>query len=171
MQRDSNRSWFAWLVAAALALHAAGAAAAPSQCHYCGMRRTEFGHSWVEIRYDGERPLGFCSLHCASIHLVVRSHKVPGQILVGDYRTRKLIDARRAHWVIGGDEPGVMTLRAKWAFEGRTEAEDFIEKHGGRLGCFDEALKAAFEDMYRDILMVEERMDERRKAAQHPGAR
>lgn len=39
--------------------------------------------------------------------------------MVGDYNTKRLIDAEKAVWVIGGGKQGVMTKRAKWAFEKR----------------------------------------------------
>jgi nitrous oxide reductase accessory protein NosL len=68
--------------------------------------------------------------------------------MVGDYRTKKLIDAQGAWWVIGGDRYGVMSLRGKWAFAEKGDAEDYIKEHGGSLGSFDDALKAAFEDMW-----------------------
>jgi len=74
--------------------------------------------------------------------------RVPKAIMVGDYRTKKLIDAQGAYWVIGGSRSGVMSIQGKWAFEEKADAEDFIREHGGKTGSFDEALQAAFEDMY-----------------------
>jgi nitrous oxide reductase accessory protein NosL len=41
-----------------------------------------------------------------------------------------------------------MSIQGKWAFEERRGAEDFVKDHGGKVGSFDEALQAAFEDMY-----------------------
>jgi nitrous oxide reductase accessory protein NosL len=36
---------------------------------------------------------------------------------VSDYNTNRLIDAKKAYWVVGGNKSGIMTKRAKWAFE------------------------------------------------------
>jgi nitrous oxide reductase accessory protein NosL len=62
---------------------------------------------------------------------------------VGDYNTKKLIDAKTATWVIGGSKQGVMTKVAKWAFAEKKAADAFIKANGGKLATFDDELKAA----------------------------
>jgi nitrous oxide reductase accessory protein NosL len=52
---------------------------------------------------------------------------------------------------------GVMTKRAKWAFEKKDDAEKFIKEDGGAIAPFDEAMKGAYEDMYADTKMIRER--------------
>jgi len=91
--------------------------------------------------------------------------KTPRAIQVGDLNTKKLIDAEKATWVIGGSKPGVMTKRAKWAFETRPTAEAFAKENGGTLAGFDEALKANFEDMYDDVKMIRDKRAAMRKKA------
>jgi nitrous oxide reductase accessory protein NosL len=76
---------------------------------------------------------------------------------VGDYNTKMLVDAEKAFWVIGGNKPGVMTKRAKWAFAKKEDAEKFISENGGSLGSFEQAFKVSFEDMYNDTKMIQER--------------
>ncbi len=131
-------------------------------CPYCGMDREKFGHSRMLIEYDDGSNAGLCSLHCASIELALHIDKTPRVIWVGDYNSKKLIDAERAFWVIGGNRPGVMTRRAKWAFEKKEEAEEFVKANGGSLSTFEEAIKAAYEDMYADTKMIRERRKMRR---------
>lgn len=131
-------------------------------CPYCGMERRQFAHSRVFIEYDDDSTFGACSLHCAAIELAVHIDKTPRAIRVGDYSERSLIDAEKAHWVLGGAKPGVMTKRAKWAFEKREGAERFVQEHGGTIITFDEAIKAAYEDMYSDTKMIRERRKMRR---------
>jgi nitrous oxide reductase accessory protein NosL len=126
-------------------------------CPHCGMDRGQFAHSRMMIVYDDGTEAGLCSLHCASIDLAVNIDKTPKAIYVGDYSTKKLIDAEQAFWVIGGNKPGVMTKRAKWAFEKKADAEAFLQKEGGKLASFDEAIKAAYEDIYSDTKMIRER--------------
>jgi len=50
----------------------------------------------------------------------------------------------------------VMTGQAKWAFASRDSAERFIKENGGRITGFDEAIKAAYDDMYQDTKMIRE---------------
>jgi copper chaperone NosL len=126
-------------------------------CKYCGMNRETFAHSRVLIEYDNGTSEGTCSLHCMAIDLALNIDKTPKAILVGDYNTKKLIDAEKGFWVIGGNKMGVMTKRAKWAFEKKDEAEKFVKENGGSMATFDEAIKLAYEDMYADTKMIRER--------------
>jgi copper chaperone NosL len=123
-------------------------------CKYCGMDRQKFAHSRMHIDYDDGTAMGTCSIHCAAIDLSLNIDKTPKMIGVGDYNTKNLIDAEKAFWVIGGNKPGVMTKRAKWAFEKKADAEQFIKDNGGKLASFDEAMKASYEDMYEDSKMI-----------------
>jgi len=131
-------------------------------CPYCGMDRERFGYSRMFIEYDDGTTAGLCSLHCACIELALHIDKTPRTIWVGDYNTKKLVDAEKATWVIGGSKSGVMTRRAKWAFEKREDAEAFVKENGGDLTTFEVAIKAAYEDMYADTRMIRERRKMRR---------
>lgn len=126
-------------------------------CSYCGMNRGHFAHSRVLIVYDDDTEIGVCSLHCAAVELAVKLDKTPKSIQVGDYNTKKLIDAERAAWVIGGNKTGVMTKRGKWAFENKADAEAFVKENGGTMATFDEAIKAAYEDMHADTKMIRDK--------------
>ncbi len=128
-----------------------------SSCTYCGMDRAKYSHSRVLIEYDDGSSFGACSLHCAAVDLANNIDKSPKSIGVGDYNSKKLIDAQGAFWVIGGKKPGVMTVNAKWAFEDKHAAEKFIKENGGVLATFDDAIKAAYEDMYKDTKQIRER--------------
>ncbi|MCF8144041.1 MAG: nitrous oxide reductase accessory protein NosL [Deltaproteobacteria bacterium] len=130
---------------------------ADEECRYCGMKRADYGHSWVIIEHGDGSKEGLCSVHCAAIDMALHIDKTVNKITVGDYNTKKQIDADRAFWVIGGDKMGVMTARAKWAFETRAAADNFMREHGGRSATFDEIMKAAFEDMYEDTLMIQKK--------------
>lgn len=123
-------------------------------CPYCGMDRAKFAHSRVYVEYDDGTTIGCCSLHCAAMDLALKIDKTPMAIMVGDYNSKKLIDAEKAYWVIGGNKMGVMTARAKWAVEDKEAADRFIKDYGGKLATFDDALQAAFEDMHDDVKMI-----------------
>ncbi len=136
-------------------------------CKYCGMDREKFGHSRMLIEYDDGTSLGTCSLHCMAVELAIHIDKTPKAILVGDYNSKTLIDAEKASWVIGGSRMGVMTKKAKWAFEKKEAAEKFKAENGGNLASFEQAIEAAYEDMYADTRMIRERRKMRKMEHKH----
>lgn len=129
----------------------------PDSCKYCGMDRAKFAHSRMVVDYDDGTSAGTCSIHCLAVELANNIDRGPKSIKVGDYGTKALIDAETATWVIGGDKQGVMTSRAKWAFAKKAEAEAFSSANKGTIATFDEAIKGAYEDMYKDTKMIRER--------------
>ena len=140
---------------------------APEFCKYCGMDRTKFAHSRILVEYDNSTAAGTCSLHCLAVELANSIDKSPKSIKVGDYGSKQLIDAESATWVLGGDKQGVMSSRAKWAFASKADAEAFIRENKGTAVNFEDAIKAAYEDMYKDTKMIRERRKARRlKAAE-----
>ncbi len=153
-----------WLVPAVLMLASPASSYAQATddvqqlpaCKYCGMDRAKFGHSRMTIEYDDKTVVGLCSLHCAAVDLALHIDKTPLAIRVADHDTRKLVDAEKAVWVLGGSKAGVMTRRAKWAFAERASAEAFVRENGGTLATFDEAMKSAYEDLYQDTKMIRE---------------
>ena len=115
---------------------------APADCNQCGMNRTQFAHSRMLVTYrDGST--GACSINCVVVDLKANKWREITSLQVGDYDTKKLIDAKTAIWVIGGKKKGVMTPVAKWAFAEKSSAEKFIKGNGGKLATFDDVLKAA----------------------------
>ncbi|MGZ3591680.1 MAG: nitrous oxide reductase accessory protein NosL [Thermodesulfobacteriota bacterium] len=126
-------------------------------CKYCGMDRKQFVHTRILIEYDDASTVGTCSIHCAAIDLALNIDKTPKAVRVGDYNSKALINAENAFWVIGGNKMGVMTKKAKWAFDKKEDAEKFIKENGGENATFDFAMKTVYEDMYADTKMIRER--------------
>ena len=126
-------------------------------CSLCGMSRDAFSFSRMVIEYDDGTVVAACSLHCAALDLANNIDKTPKSIKVADFNGKQLIDAESAFWVIGGKRPGVMSKRGKWAFEKKEGAEGFIKSNGGALAGFEEAIKAAYEDMYEDTKMIRDK--------------
>jgi copper chaperone NosL len=126
------------------------------ECRYCGMFREHFAHSRMVVHHRHGETVGVCSINCAAIDYVKNVDDLPDAIQVGDYRTKRLIDAEKAYWVIGGNRPGVMTQRAKWAFKEKRDAQAFIDKYGGRFATFEEAMEASYVDMYEDMRQLEQ---------------
>jgi len=118
------------------------------ECKYCGMFREKFAQSRALIEYEGGTAVGTCSVHCLAIDLALNTDKTPKAIMVGDYSSKKLIEAEKAFWVLGGSKAGVMSIRGKWAFEDKEGSSKYIKENGGRHTNFDEVMRASFEDMY-----------------------
>jgi len=128
-----------------------------ASCKYCGMDRQQFAHSRTLVEYDDGTSMAACSIHCAAVDLATNIDKTPKTLQVGDFNTKKLIDAETATWVIGGNKPGVMSKRAKWAFEKKEDADNFVKENGGTIATLDDAMKASYEDMYSDTKMIREK--------------
>ena len=158
-----------WPLALAIAVVFTGTFALAQQdvekhpnCKYCGMDRKMFAHSRMLLVYEDGSELGACSLHCVAVDMALNIDKMPKTIQVADFNTKNLIDAEKAVWVIGGEKQGVMSKRAKWAFEKKADAEAFIKANHGTLADFDAAIKAAYEDMYSDTQMIREKRKAKR---------
>lgn len=126
-------------------------------CGYCGMDRGTYDYSRMVIEYDDGTTVPTCSIHCAAVDLANKIDKAPKTIKVGDFNSKNLIDAEKAFWVVGGSKQGVMSKRGKWAFENKTDAENFIKVNQGSLASFEESMKMAYEDMYDDTRAIRER--------------
>ena len=137
-------------------------------CKYCGMDRKQFAHSRMLIEYEAAPAAATCSIHCVAVDFALSIDKTPKTIGVGDYNSKALIDAEKASWVAGGSQMGVMTKRAKWAFEKKDQAEKFVKENGGQPATFDEAMKAAYEDMYSDTKMIREKRKMKKMEHKHP---
>ena len=119
---------------------------APADCQKCGMNRTKFAQSRMVVTYkDGST--GTCSINCAVVDMKANKGKEVKSLQVGDYDSKKLINAKTATWVIGGKKPGVMTPVAKWAFADKSGAEKFIKGNGGKLATFDDVRKATEKEL------------------------
>ena len=137
-------------------------------CAYCGMDRKTFGYSRMLVEYTDGTSVGTCSIRCIVLDLTQNLSKLPCSLKVGDYQTKKLIEANKAFWVVGGNKRGVMTQTAKWAFEKESSAKEFINSHGGELVVFHGALKAAYEDIYEEVKETLERAEERKAKNGNP---
>ncbi len=114
-----------------------------NDCAHCGMTREKFSHSRMLITYADGTSVGVCSIHCTAIELKTGKGNPVKSLQVADLDTKKLVDAEKAVWVIGGDKKGGMTKTPKWAFARKSDAEAFIKKSGGKLATYKEALAMA----------------------------
>ncbi len=136
-------------------------------CPHCGMDRVKFAHSRMLIEYENAPSVGTCSIRCLAVEYVNAIDKQPTAIKVGDFNTKKLIDAETAYWVMVPGKMGVMTQRAKWAFAEKAAAEAYIAENGGDLVSFDSAMKAALQDLYTDTQMIRKKRKMKRMKKMH----
>ncbi len=118
----------------------------PKECKQCGMDRVAFAHGRMLIVYADGSAAATCSLNCAAVQMKENGKKQVKSLKVADYSTKKLIDADKAVWVIGGSRPGIMTEMPKWAFARKEDAHKFVRENGGRIATFDEALSLALKE-------------------------
>jgi nitrous oxide reductase accessory protein NosL len=128
----------------------------PKSCKQCGMDRTVFDRSRMLIVYADGTTVGVCSLHCAASEMRQNKGKQVKSLMVADYTTKELIDARTAIWVVGGKKEGVMTSVPKWAFARRESAQKFVKENGGEITPFDKVMKSAEEEVGGDAAKTHE---------------
>ncbi len=116
-------------------------------CKQCGMDMASFERSKMLIVYSDGTAAEVCGLHCAAQNMEQNKEKQIKSIMVADYTTREMIDARSATWVVGGSKNGGMNVQAKWAFAKEDEARKFIQQNGGSAASYDQAIKAAEEEV------------------------
>ncbi len=140
------------------------------KCPYCGMDRKQYHHSRHLVHYQDDLADGTCSLHCAALSLALNLDRGPKAIYAADFGAKAdpkpLVNVDAATYLIGSKLPGVMTAQSKVAFGAKADAEAAKAKEGGELGDFDAALKAAYQSMANDTLMIRKKRAEKRKAQQ-----
>ena len=144
------------------------------KCPYCGMDRTQYHHRRHLVHYQDDLVDGTCSLHCAALSLALNLDRGPKAIYAADFGAKAdpkpLINVDQAIYLIGSKVPGVMTGQSKLAFATQAAAEAARAEHGGELGNFDAALKAAYLSMAGDTVMIrKKRAEMKQKAAGHAG--
>ncbi len=121
-----------------------------AECKHCGMDRGAFAYSRMLIEYTDGTTVGTCSIHCAAIDLALNKGKALKAIMVGNYKSKALIEAKKAIWVLGGKKKGVMTRNPTWAFAQKADADAFIAENGGKIVNYETALKAAYKELDAD---------------------
>ncbi len=119
----------------------------PKTCPICGMDLSDAAKSRMTVVFSGGTTVEVCSLHCAVWEMNQNKDKQVESVMVADYTTEKMIDARTATWVIGGDEIGIMNDVPKWAFASGEDAQKFVKEHDGKVATFNEAMKAAGDEV------------------------
>jgi len=134
----------------------------PQWCPLCGMNLKMYHQTSNRLTLlDGTR-VQTCSIFCAAQVYEKKPVEVDRWEVV-DYETKGWIDARKAHWLVGSDIPGVMTAISKLAFLSVEDVKKYHKKHGGTIGTFDDALNRTLSDMGSDRKMIMAKVAERVK--------
>ncbi len=134
----------------------------PRWCPLCGMNLKMYHQTSNRVTFSDGTKVQTCSIFCAAQFYEKRPTEIDRWEVV-DYETKGWIDAKKAHWLVGSDIPGVMTAVGKIAFLSLNEAKKYQQKHGGTIGTFDDALNRTLSDMGSDRKMIMARVAERAK--------
>lgn len=134
----------------------------PTWCPLCGMNLKMYHQTSNRLTFSDKSDVQTCSIFCAAQFYEKRPTEIERWEVV-DYETKKWIDAKKAHWLIESDIPGVMTAVSKLAFLAMDDAKKYQKKHGGTIGTFDDALNRTLSDMGSDRKMIMAKVAERAK--------
>ena len=131
-------------------------------CPLCGMNLKMYLQTNNQLTFFDGKKTQTCSIFCAAQIYGKRATEIDRWEVV-DYDTKIFIDAKKAHWLIGSDIPGVMTAVSKIAFSSLEDTQKFLKSHGGTINTFDETLNRTLSDMGSDRKMIMARVAERTK--------
>jgi nitrous oxide reductase accessory protein NosL len=134
----------------------------PKWCPLCGMNLKMYHQTSNRLTFSDGLKIQTCSIFCAAQIYEKRATEIDRWEVV-DYETKIFIDAKKAHWLIGSDIPGVMTAISKLAFLSLGDVQKYQKKHGGTISTFDDALSRTLSDMGSDKKMIMARVAERTK--------
>ncbi len=125
-------------------------------CDVCGMHLTKYYKTSHTAEFKNGHKEQYCSLHClAEVHKNYED-KIKN-IQVVDTNSLKLIDAKKAFYVVGSSKEGTMSSVSEYAFSTKPEAEKFKNEFGGNIHSFDETLKFAKGKLKKDNELLDEK--------------
>jgi nitrous oxide reductase accessory protein NosL len=122
-------------------------------CPVCGMNIKMFYKTSHAVTLKGKQNRQYCSMRCLAVDYPNIKNDIE-KIWVVDAYKENLIDAYKAHYVIGSKIPGTMTRISKFAFKSIKDAKDFQSKYGGSITNFKEAFEIARTSLKNDIAMT-----------------
>lgn len=114
-------------------------------CPTCGMTLPMFYKTNHVATHEGKTKQ-YCSIHCLA------GQKDAKDIKVVDTKSLKFINASTAHYVVGSDKKGTMSMISKYAFATQAEADTFAKANGGKVTDFNGALEVAKKDFSPKVM-------------------
>ncbi len=110
-------------------------------CSVCGMEVFEKMMTRVEILVD-TTVYHACGIGCATTIIDEHNQNVK-DVKVIDFKTFKLVDARKASFVVGSVISPVRAMLPEFSFLKKKDAEDFVKIYGGRILKYEEMSELA----------------------------
>lgn len=126
-------------------------------CPLCGMDLVVYRSTCHRLHYTDGRIVGYCSIHCAAKDYRKDREKIV-KMDVADFVSKEFFPVEQAHYLVGSDLPGVMTVVSKKAFSSLEEAKKFQAEHGGEILSFQQTLDMVYAGMDRDNQMLMKKM-------------
>lgn len=125
-------------------------------CNVCGMHLSKYYKTSHVTEFKNGHKEQYCSLHCQTQIHEDHEEKIKN-IQVVDTNSLKLIDAKKASYVVGSSKEGTMSSVSEYAFATKPEAEKFKNEFGGNIHSFDETLKLAKDKLKKDNELLDEK--------------
>lgn len=125
-------------------------------CNVCAMHLVKYYKTSFAVEYKNGHKEQYCSIHCFAEVYKNYSSKMK-TIQVVDTNSLKLIDAKKAFYIVRSSKEGTMSPISIYAFLVKDEALKFKSEFAGELKNFDEALKIANENLTKDNEILEEK--------------
>ena len=119
-------------------------------CPICGMSLKQYYKTSHGAILEDGTATQYCSIRCLAADWSRIEHRVK-KVVVTDVKSEKLIDAKRAFYVIGSKVPGTMSAISKLAFENENDATAFAKENGGEVAMFDVAFAKARVSLQDDV--------------------
>ncbi len=119
-------------------------------CPNCGMNLVMFYKTSHAMKQKDGSTHQYCSMHC----LVEANDQISPDVQVVDVSSLKFINAHSAHYVVGSNKKGTMTMNSKYAFANKTDAEAFAKANGGKVMSFADAVKIARKAINKENAMI-----------------
>jgi nitrous oxide reductase accessory protein NosL len=125
-------------------------------CNVCGMHLTKYYKTNHTAEFKNGHKEQYCSMHClAEVHKNY-ADKIK-LIQVVDTNSLKLIDAKKAFYVVGSSKEGTMSPISEYAFLNKEDALKFKNDFGGEIKSFEETLKTSKDNLTNDNKILDEK--------------
>jgi len=119
-------------------------------CPICGMNLKMYYKTSHGVELKDGTTKQYCSIRCLAVDYPAIEGKI-SKILVTDIKSEKLIEAKKAFYVVGSKVPGTMSMISKLAFAQEADAKAFVIENGGEIVNFEVAFAKANASLKDDV--------------------
>jgi copper chaperone NosL len=125
-------------------------------CNVCGMHLTKYYKTNHTAEFKNGHKEQYCSMHCyTEVHKNYADRIKLTQVV--DTNSLKLIDAKKAFYVVGSSKEGTMSSISEYAFLNKEEALKFKNEFGGEIHNFEETLKISKDNLANNNKALDEK--------------